>query len=1212
MDAAKLFSDLESNNPTLVNEAKKRFNELFASTRDAWFSQSMMDYFSQTSSIRIVDILVKVQPPHDKVILDRLSEWIRGGSNKMHALTLFGHIIQKRPTWLHKVGNHQLVKEVLKLSKMEREIIPLISAVLCIIDLLPVIPLVMGGMLQDLFEIFNYLATFDRNTSVSLPEDQLIHLQFGLYELFNRLYGMYPCNFVTFLKREYRGEKQAVFQHTIKPLLDTVKIHPRLVSSDKDNEISQTRWRNMEPHDVVSECARMALDYMGKPQDIQNNQLMGSECPCYATPMKPVEFSAMTATIDFQWKATVNYFNKTSTDEKLSIIAVQNSFWSPSNMMQPTPPPGLATVPHTPNPTPSYTIPSISGPLLPAADGASPPEAAVEATPETTPMKDIVKPVRPYPMNSGAVRAILNTSQPSSPIKKESASGHFNFNEKSIVTSQKLLRMVNDRNHSVMQIASGNTTTTTATSTTSNSVPSSPLPIDQPTFEISRVSQKVANLKLTPAGMVLTPRYDSPSLMQLSDSTQEDQEVTDINSHLLQDQHQQQLQPLPSAHPMKEAFDAEDFEQEEGSPCSAGGLHFKSSQSMINFTRKRYRMHSQCLVDSDPSYSTGTSPADTSSYMLKNSGGISVTRSAIGEAMKKHRRRHSLPDLKKYSLRVDPKTLAGDRQDLTLIETNGDSSSGSSPSEEEAISAATHFNKKQEQKTEEHIRRNMALFQEIRKNLTNLAGHRPTQSVGPPVSQLVTSGTQTIESYPQPYEQIIYGILQEEQKFKTDIAMKRLQEKAESGSRMDSNAMLDKYIELCVKKRMETGDSRKVEDMYRDHIKLLTLQLQFEKHRREIHAERNRRLLGKSRVIRALEQNNDALKDQVSRLTKEISSLNTELANLRRKTNADWTKSSTEVIELKERYAAETRKNQDLQLKVKELEAAMSEDTQTRKEQTMALEQARGELFDLTNDMEQALHKADLGQQYRDELTRLQCEMILMGEIQLKCRERLSQLDSFKARDAEIAMIQETYLDEVKDLKLSLEMKSSQLDSAKERLTELEQQLMKRDETIALQKRMLKTVKEEHKEQFNALERKYHAQKAIVVKMEEAILELRVNAVARSPDSDRTDAVGSLDHTSPLSISLASSEGLSEIKNLALVVQSGGSSTLNNNNHELDSNLPTPTSVPLPPLPLDNNNALSMAAGNAGPIAIAGTSSGRPPLPPLAGTDPMPGPSQRL
>lgn len=53
------------------------------------------------------------------------------------------------------------------------------------------------------------------------------------------------------------------------------------------------------------------------------------------------------------------------------------------------------------------------------------------------------------------------------------------------------------------------------------------------------------------------------------------------------------------------------------------------------------------------------------------------------------------------------------------------------------------------------------------------------------------------------------------------------------------------------------------------------------------------------------------------------------------------------------------------------------------------------------------------------------------------------------------------------DLKFSLEMKSAQLDSARERLAELEQQLVKRDETITLQKRMLKIVKEEHKEQFN-------------------------------------------------------------------------------------------------------------------------------------------------
>lgn len=58
--------------------------------------------------------------------------------------------------------------------------------------------------------------------------------------------------------------------------------------------------------------------------------------------------------------------------------------------------------------------------------GSSPPEAAIEATPETTPLKDTsVK----RSSNPHAVRAILISSQPSSPMRKESS--HFNFPETS-------------------------------------------------------------------------------------------------------------------------------------------------------------------------------------------------------------------------------------------------------------------------------------------------------------------------------------------------------------------------------------------------------------------------------------------------------------------------------------------------------------------------------------------------------------------------------------------------------------------------------------------------------------------------------------------------------------------------------------------------------------------------------------------------------------
>jgi hypothetical protein len=45
----------------------------------------------------------------------------------------------------------------------------------------------------------------------------------------------------------------------------------------------------------------------------------------------------------------------------------------------------------------------------------------------------------------------------------------------------------------------------------------------------------------------------------------------------------------------------------------------------------------------------------------------------------------------------------------------------------------------------------------------------------------------------------------------------------------------------------------------KEQLTLLNIQLQFERHRREAHAERNRRLLGKSKSNRALEEHNSAL-----------------------------------------------------------------------------------------------------------------------------------------------------------------------------------------------------------------------------------------------------------------------------------------------------------------------------------------------------------------
>lgn len=94
-----------------------KINLIVCLAKETWLVYGLMEYFFHTQSSRIVDILVKVQAPHDKFIFDRLSDWLHG-PNKNEAISLFAHIVRKHPSWLHKVANHNLFKEILKLLKV--------------------------------------------------------------------------------------------------------------------------------------------------------------------------------------------------------------------------------------------------------------------------------------------------------------------------------------------------------------------------------------------------------------------------------------------------------------------------------------------------------------------------------------------------------------------------------------------------------------------------------------------------------------------------------------------------------------------------------------------------------------------------------------------------------------------------------------------------------------------------------------------------------------------------------------------------------------------------------------------------------------------------------------------------------------------------------------------------------------------------------------
>ena len=73
---------------------------------------------------------------------------------------------------------------------------------------------------------------------------------------------MFPCNFLSYLRFTYsesNKDNQLVFVHTIRPMLNTVRMHPLLVTHSRDLERTPTRWKRLELHDVLVESSRYSL-----------------------------------------------------------------------------------------------------------------------------------------------------------------------------------------------------------------------------------------------------------------------------------------------------------------------------------------------------------------------------------------------------------------------------------------------------------------------------------------------------------------------------------------------------------------------------------------------------------------------------------------------------------------------------------------------------------------------------------------------------------------------------------------------------------------------------------------------------------------------------------------------------------------------------------------------------------------------------------------
>ena len=160
----EMFRLLERGDGSLVQEMQEVVREHFSSeTKDPWLVNSLYDQFAAAAaeSPRFLQLLLAVAEPHDKFLMDRMSEGVRaGGAARATAFAVLGCLVRKQPPWLPKICQHALFREWLKVLKTEDDLVILLSALLGLLAMMPILPSHLGGYLHDLFEVFRYFFFF--------------------------------------------------------------------------------------------------------------------------------------------------------------------------------------------------------------------------------------------------------------------------------------------------------------------------------------------------------------------------------------------------------------------------------------------------------------------------------------------------------------------------------------------------------------------------------------------------------------------------------------------------------------------------------------------------------------------------------------------------------------------------------------------------------------------------------------------------------------------------------------------------------------------------------------------------------------------------------------------------------------------------------------------------------------------------------------------
>uniref|UniRef100_A0A8B9F4T3 TSC complex subunit 1 n=1 Tax=Amazona collaria TaxID=241587 RepID=A0A8B9F4T3_9PSIT len=241
-NVGELLSMLDSPILGVLEDITTAFKDNLICDRGPMLVNSLVDYYLETNSQQALHILSTLQEPHDKHLLDKINEYMGKAATRLPILSLLGHVIRRQPSWKHKLSQAPLLLSLLKCLKTDTDVVVLTTGVLVLITMLPMIPQSGKQYLHDFFGIFGRLSAW----CLQNPGENstLLHAVMTLTALCS------CCTDNTFF----------FLLLLIQPMMEHVRIHPELVTGSKDHELDPRRWKRLETHDVVIECAKISLD----------------------------------------------------------------------------------------------------------------------------------------------------------------------------------------------------------------------------------------------------------------------------------------------------------------------------------------------------------------------------------------------------------------------------------------------------------------------------------------------------------------------------------------------------------------------------------------------------------------------------------------------------------------------------------------------------------------------------------------------------------------------------------------------------------------------------------------------------------------------------------------------------------------------------------------------------------------------------------------